>query len=44
MANTVDVSFVPAFQNVIVGLYAEDPDGLTGTVRLRTGVEGKTDN
>ena len=44
MANTVDVSFVPAFQNVIVGLYAEDPDGLTGTVRLRTGVKGKTDN
>ena len=44
MANTVDVSFVPAFQNVIVGLYAEDPDGLTSTVRLRTGVVGKTDN
>ena len=44
MADTIDVSFVPAFQNVIVGLYAEDPDGLTSTVRLRTGVVGKTDN
>ena len=44
MANTVDVSFVPALQNVIVGLYAEDPDGLTSTVRLRTGIVGKTDN
>ena len=44
MANTVDVSFIPAFQNVIVGLYAEDPDQLTSTVRVRTGVVGKTDH
>ena len=40
----VDVSFIPAFQNVIVGLYAEDPEGIQSTVRLRTGVVGKTDN
>src|SRR3990167_6073762 len=44
MADTVDTAFVPAFQNVIVGLYAEDPDQLQSTVRLRTGVVGKTDN
>ena len=44
MADTVDTSFVPAFQNVIVPLFAEDPDGLTATVRTRTGVVGKTDN
>ena len=40
----VDVSFIPAFQNVIVGLYAEDPEGIQSTVRVRTGVVGKTDN
>src|SRR3990167_429615 len=44
MADTVDTAFVPAFQNVIVGLYAEDPDQLQSTVRLRTGVVGKTDH
>ena len=44
MADTVDVGFIPAFQPIIVGLFAEDPDQLTSTVRLRTGVVGKTDN
>jgi len=44
MADTIDVSFIPAFQNLIVGLYAEDPEGITSTVRVRTGVVGKTDN
>src|SRR3989338_1762242 len=44
MADTVDTAFIPAFQNVIVGLYAEYPDQLQSTVRLRTGVVGKTDN
>ena len=43
-ASTVDISFVPAFQNVLVGLYAEDPDQLQSTVRVRTGVVGKTDH
>ena len=44
MADTVDIAFIPAFQNVIVGLYAEDPDQLTSTVRLRQGVVGKMDH
>src|SRR3972149_6270734 len=44
MADTVDTAFVPAFQNVIVGLYAEDPDQLQSTVRLRSGGVGKTDH
>ncbi len=44
MADTVDTSFVPAFQQIIVSLYAEDPMGLEGTVRYRTGITGKTDN
>lgn len=44
MADTVDISFIPAFQNVIVGLYAEDPEQLESLVRYRTGVVGKTDN
>src|SRR3990170_339880 len=44
MADTVDTAFVPAFQNVIVGLYAEDPEGIQSTVRVRTGVVGKTDH
>ena len=44
MADTVDTAFVPAFQNVIVSLYAEDPDQLQSTVRLRTGVVGKMDH
>ena len=43
MADT-DVSFIPAFQNVIVGLYATDPEGIEATVRMRTGVVGKNDN
>ena len=44
MANTVDVSFIPAFQNLIVGLYAEDPNGIEATVRMRSNIIGKTDN
>ena len=41
MADTIDVSFVPAFQNTIVPLFAEDPDGLRESVRLRTNIIGK---
>jgi len=44
MADTIDTAFIPAFQNLIVSLYAEDPEGIQSTVRLRTGVVGKTDN
>ena len=44
MADTIDTAFVPAFQNIIVPLFAEDPEGLQSTVRLRTGVVGKTDH
>src|SRR3990167_1372740 len=44
MADTIDVSFVPAFQNTIVPLFAEDPDGLRESVRLRTNIIGKQDH
>lgn len=44
MADTIDTAFIPAFQNVIVGLFAEDPEGLEASVRYRTGVVGKTDH
>ena len=44
MADTIDNAFVPAFQNTIVPLFAEDPDGLRDSVRLRTNIIGKTDH
>lgn len=44
MADTVDVAFTHAFHDLIVSLYAEDPDGLRDTVRVRTNVIGKSDN
>ena len=44
MADTVDVAFTTAFHDLIVSLYAEDPDGLRETIRVRTGVIGKSDN
>ena len=37
------VSFVPVFQNVIVPLFQEDPDGIQGAVRYRA-ITGKTDH
>lgn len=37
------VSFVPVFQNLIVPLFQEDPDGIQGSVRYRT-ITGKTDH
>lgn len=42
MAQSVDISFVPALQDTIVGLYAEDPQGVRGAVRTRL-ITGKTD-
>lgn len=42
MAQTVDISFVPALQDTIVGLYADDPMNFRGTVRNRQ-ITGKTD-
>ncbi len=42
MAQTVDVSFVPALQDTIVTLYAEDPLAVKSAVRVRY-ITGKTD-
>lgn len=44
MADTVDIAFTHAFHDLIVSLYAEDPMGIRETVRVRTGVIGKSDN
>ena len=44
MADTVDIAFTPAFHDLIVSLFAEDPMGLRETVRVRTNVIGKSDN
>jgi capsid protein len=43
MANEIDVSFVPAFQDLIVGLFQTDPDNIQATVRSRT-ITGKSDH
>lgn len=42
MAQTVDISFVPALQDTIVSLYAEDPMTIKSSVRVRN-ITGKTD-
>jgi len=42
MATNVDISFVPALQDTIVSLMAEDPEMIRSTVRVRT-ITGKTD-
>ena len=42
MAQTVDIAFVPALQDTIVGLFAEDPEMIRSTVRVRQ-ITGKTD-
>ncbi len=42
MAQTVDISFVPALQNQIINLYQEAAGGLRSTVRVRN-ITGKTD-
>lgn len=44
MPSTVDVSFIPSFQSVLVDLYATDPSGLESTVRTKTGHVGKTNH
>ena len=42
MAQTVDVSFVPALQDTIVNRFAEDPEMVRSRVRVRQ-ITGKTD-
>lgn len=42
MAQTVDISFVPALQDTIVSLYALDPMAIRSSVRVRN-ITGKTD-
>ena len=42
MAQSFDVTFVPALQDTIVNLFAEDPDQIRSTVRVRM-ITGKTD-
>ena len=42
MAQTVDISFVPALQDTIVSLFSEDPAEIRSTVRVRM-ITGKTD-
>jgi len=42
MAQTVDISFVPALQNQIINLYQEAAGNIRSTVRVRT-ITGKTD-
>lgn len=43
MAQTVDISFVPALQDTINVLFQEDPDAIRSTVRVRN-ITGKNDN
>lgn len=42
MATNVDISFVPALQDTIVNMMAEDPEMIQATVRVRH-ITGKTD-
>lgn len=42
MAQTVDISFVPALQDTIISRFAEDPEMVRSTVRVRQ-ITGKTD-